>query len=153
MSFSIEKAKVENLDEILNLFKNTIKKACSKEYNEAQISAWISSIKNKERWKNKIEQQYFRVVKHQNTIVGFGSLEKNYIDFLYVHHNYLKKGIASLIYQSLKTESKKLGFTKLTTHSSKTAVPFFESKEFQILKENKIIRKGVEITNFEMSQN
>ena len=120
------------------------------DYNQAQISAWTSSIENKERWKNKIETQYFIVVKLNDKIVGFGSLEQNYIDFLYVNHNYLRKGLASLIFEDLKKGAENLGFTQLTTHSSKTALSFFKSKGFQIIKENKVVKKGVEITNFEM---
>ena len=152
MIFFVQKANLKDLNEILELFKNTIQISCAKDYHETQISVWISSIENKKRWIEKIKQQYFIVIKKQHKIVGFGSLEKDYIDFLYVHHNFLRQGIASLIYQSLKTESKRLGFTSLLTQASKTAVPFFESKGFKTLKENKIIRKGVEITNFEMTQ-
>ena len=88
MKLIFEKATIENLNEILNLFKNTIENSCFKEYNEAQIAVWVSSIEDKERWKSKIENQYFIVVKNQNKIVGFGSLEKNYIDLLYVHKDF-----------------------------------------------------------------
>ena len=143
---------VEDLDEVLSLFKNTIKSSCVKDYNIAQISAWTSLIEDKERWINKIKNQYFIVVKLQNTIVGFGSLDKNYIDLLYVHKRFLRKGVASLIYQTLKTKSEELGFTKLLTHSSKTAVPFFEVRGFKVTKENKVILKGIEIINFEMNK-
>ena len=152
MEFLIEKATTENIDEILDLFENSIKTACSKDYNQRQIIAWTSSRNDKERWKLKIANQYFIVVKHQNTIVGFGSLEDDYLDFLFVHPKYLRKGIASLLYNSLKNESENLGFTSLLTLASKTAVPFFKSKSFRIIKENKIVRKGVEIINFKMSQ-
>ena len=152
MNFSIEKATQENLEEILDLFENSIKKCCAKDYDESQILAWVSSIEDKNRWKTKIEQQYFIVIKTQNTIVGFGSLEKNYIDLLYVHRLFLIKGIASLIYQSLKVKSENSGFRSLLTHASKTAVPFFKSKGFRIIKENKVFKKEIEITNFEMTQ-
>ena len=148
----IEKANLENLDEILNLFKSTIEISCSKDYNKAQISAWTSSIENKERWILKIKSQYFIVVKLQNKIIGFGSLENNYLDFLFVDSSFLRKGIATLIYTNLKEQSEKLGFKSLTTYSSKTAFPFFKSKGFKVVKENTIIRNEVEITNFEMTQ-
>jgi putative acetyltransferase len=153
MNFTIHKSSLENIDEILELFKNTIKNSCSKDYNETQITTWISSTEDKERWKHKIRTQYFIVAKLHNKIVGFGSLEENYIDLLYVHEGFLNKGIASLIYQSLKTKSANLGFTSLSTHSSITAVPFFKSKKFEVIKENKVMIKGVEIINFEMTQN
>ena len=112
----------------------------------------MSSIENKDKWIKKIKTQYFIITKVQNKIVGFGSLEDNYIDLLYIHNDFLRKGIASFIYQTLKEESKKRGFTVLLTHASKTAISFFESKKFKIIKKNKVIRKGIEITNFEMTQ-
>ena len=48
MKLIFEKATIENLNEILDLFENTIKISATKEYNEAQIAVWISSIENKE---------------------------------------------------------------------------------------------------------
>lgn len=151
MEFLVEKAATENLDEILDLFENSIKTACTKDYHQRQIIAWTSARNDKERWMLKIANQYFIVAKHKNKIVGFGSLEKNYIDLLYVHHNYLRKGIASLLYNTLKDESENLEFTTLLTHASKTAVPFFKSKNFKIIKENKVIKKEIEIINFKMA--
>lgn len=152
MKLVFGKAKPENLEEILNLFENSIKNSCSKDYNQQQIIAWVSSIENKDKWIEKIKTHYFIIVKAQNKIVGFGSLQDNYIDLLYVHKDFLRKGIASFIYQNLKKESENRGFTVLLTHASKTAISFFESKKFKIIKENKVIRKGIEITNFEMTQ-
>lgn len=152
MHYLVEKASIKNLDEILSLFKNTIEKTCSKDYNESQISAWTSSINNIEKWRKRIDNQYFIVVKENNKIVGFGSLEKNYVDLLFVDFNYLRKGIASLIFEDLKSEASKNGFFKLTAFASKTALPFFKSKGFSIIRENKAMINEVEITNFEMSQ-
>jgi putative acetyltransferase len=150
MELEIEKAKIKDLDEILELFENTIKNSSAKDYNDAQISVWTSSIEDKEKWIHKIKNQYFIVVKTKNRIIGFGSLDKGYIDLLYVSSHFLRMGIASLVYQKLKIISEELGSKKLLTDASKTAVPFFESKGFTVIKENKIIRKGVEIINFEM---
>lgn len=100
----------------------------------------------------KIDNQYFILVKENNKILGFGSLEKNYLDLLYVDFKYLRKGIASLIFEDLKSEASKNGFLKLTAFASKTALPFFKSKGFSIIRENKAMINEVEITNFEMSQ-
>lgn len=152
MEFIVEKALIKNLDEILFLFKNTIEKTCSKDYNESQISAWISSINNLEKWERRINNQYFIIVKEANRIIGFGSIEEDYLDLLFVHPDYLRKGVASLILKKLTSEIRKKGVATLRTFASKTAVVFFKSKNFKIIRENKIIINNVEITNFEMSQ-
>ena len=56
------------------------------------------------------------------------------------------------MYEVLKKKSENLGFKNLSTHASKTALSFFKSKKFEIIKENNDIKKGVEISNFEMTQ-
>lgn len=152
MEFIIEKASIKNLDEILSLFKTTIEKTCSKDYNESQIHAWTSSINNPKKWIQRINNQYFIIVKEANKIVGFGSIEEDYLDLLFVHPDYLRKGIASLILKKLTSEIRKKGITTLRTFASKTAVGFFKSKHFKIIRENKIMINDVEIINFEMSQ-
>lgn len=152
MAYRIERATDKNLDVILNTFKNTIEKTCYKDYNKQQINAWTSSINNIEKWRKKIDNQYFILVKENNKTVGFGSLEKNYLDLLYVNFEHHRKGIASLIFDNLKSEASKNGFFKLTAFASKTALPFFKSKGFSIIRENKAMINEVEITNFEMSQ-
>jgi putative acetyltransferase len=152
MDLILEKATIKSLHEILDVFESSIKNLCSKDYNQAQISAWVSAIENEDRWKYKIINHYFVIVKQKNIIVGFGSLENSFIDLIYVHESFLRIGVASLIFKSLKNEAEKLGLKTLSTHASKTAVPFFESKKFKIIKENKIYRKGIEIINFEMTQ-
>lgn len=153
MDFKIQKAVIANIPAITQLFNNAIKKTAKKEYNQAQISAWASSSKNLEMWAHKITNNYFILIKKDTTLVGFGSLDKNYVDLLYVHHHYQRQGIASLIYTTLKTEATKLGFTNLQTHASKTALPFFKQKGFKIIKEHKVVREQVEIINFEMTEN
>ncbi len=152
MSFKIEKAQTKDLNEILLLFKNTIENSCKNDYSNKQIKAWTASINNTKKWIGKIEHQYFIIVKKEEQIVGFGSLENDYLDLLFVHHQYLRKGIASLIYNELKSFSIKNGLDKLTVHASKTALQFFLSKNFSVIKENKIIINDVEIINFEMTQ-
>ena len=152
MAYTIERANKKNLETILILFKNTIEKTCYKDYNNQQINAWISSIKNIEKWENRIDSQYFILAKENDKVVGFGSVEKNYLDLLFVHHEYLRKGVASLIYENLKIESTKKGFSKLTTFASKTALSFFINKGFSVIRKNKVMINEVEITNFEMSQ-
>ncbi len=124
-----------------------------KRFNNKQIEAWISSVKNKEKWKSILADQYFLIAEVEGKMVGYGSLEKgNYIDFLYIHKNFVRKGIANLIFEKLKAESLKLGFDKLTSDVSKTALPFFETKGFKVIKENKNIMNGVEIINYHISQ-
>ena len=153
MDIKARPAKPQDLDALQTLFAETIRSTCKNDYGDEQIDAWTSSVKNKERWKGVLRNQFFLVAELGGQIVGFGSLDKgNYLDFLYVHKAYLRRGIASLLFGELKKESERLGHHKLTANVSKTARPFFEAKGFRVLRENKNNINGVEIINYHMSQ-
>lgn len=153
MKIELRQANLEDLEEMQTLFVETINSTCKKDYSKEQINVWTSSVENKEKWISIIRNQYFLIAEINNKIVGYGSLENgNYLDFMYVHKDYLRQGIANLLFENLKKESTKLGFDKLTSDVSKTALPFFETKGFRIIKENKNIMKGVEIINYNMSE-
>ena len=153
MKIELRQANLNDLEEMQILFVDTIKSTCKNDYNKEQINVWTSSVKNMERWKSILSNQYFIIAEVENKIVGYGSLENgNYIDFMYVHKDYLRQGIANLLFKSLKKKSIKLGFDSLTSDVSITARPFFETKGFRIIKENKNVIKGVEIINYKMSE-
>jgi len=146
MKIELRQANLDDLEEMQTLFVETIKSTCINDYNKEQINVWTSSVKNKERWKSILNNQYFLIAEIDNKIVGYGSLENgNYLDFMYVHKDYLRQGIANLLFENLKNESIKLGFDRLTSDVSKTARPFFETKGFRIMKENKNVMKSLTI--------
>ena len=153
MDLKFRQANLNDLEEIQELFVETIKSSCQNDYNKQQINAWVNSVENKERWKSILANQYFLIAEIENKMVGYGSLENgNYLDLMYVHKDFLRKGIAKMIFEKLKDKSIELGFDKLTSDVSKTARPFFETKGFKVIRENKNIIKDVEIINYHMSQ-
>ncbi len=147
----IRHANINDLEEILKLFVDTINNTCKNEYTKEQIEVWTSSVQNKEKWKNKIRTQYFIVAELNTEIVGFGSLEnESYIDLIYVHKDHLRKGIANLILDSLKNKAQEYGNKNLTSDVSKTARPFFERNGFIVVKKNEFNLNGILISNYRM---
>jgi len=152
--FSIQNVIATDLNIILKLFQDTIQSICIKDYTKAQIAVWISSVEDEERWREAIEEQFFIVAEQSDKIIGFASLkDDNYIDFLYVHKDYQRKGIASLLFKTLQEEAKRQKQNTLWSHVSKTARPFFEGKEFEVIQENNKEVKGVELMNYWMRKN
>ena len=151
MNINIRLVTNKDLPVLQNLFINTIKTICSNDYTPDQIEAWTSSVKNTERWIFKMNNQFFIVAEHDDKIIGMGSLENyNYLDFMYVHHKYVKKGIASILYQNIEKEAIKHNETFLFSDVSKTAKPFFEKKGFVILHENRFKINNIDIMNYRM---
>ncbi len=148
---NIRTAVSQEVDALLALLIDTIKSTCKTDYSQEQIDAWIYSAKKEEHWNNFINHQFSLVAEINNEIVGFGSLENgNHIYFMYVHKDYLGLGVASSIYKQLEKESRKLGYSQISADVSKTAVPFFASKGFEMVKENQNIINEVTIINYRM---
>lgn len=152
--YTIRRATSEDLQNILALFYETVRYICIQDYNEVQIKAWTSSIKDEDRWLSKIASQYFIVLEKDNKIIGFSSLENNnYIDFLFVHKDHQNKGIANIMFQHLESIALANDTKKLEADVSITAKSFFLRKGFEIIKEQINIRENIEFINYKMIKN
>lgn len=147
------KAKISDLQEMQQLYVETIQSVCKNDYNPAQIEAWISGVKNKERWIEVIEIQFVLLAIIQDKIVGFGTLkDSNYIDFFYIHKDFQRQRIADKILTELESEAQKHNSKIITSDVSITAKPFFKKKGFIVKAEQKNIRLGVELINYKMEK-
>ena len=147
----IRPATVSDLDEILELFYNTITNICKADYGDEQIKVWTSSANNKQKWINRINTQYFLVAEISNKMVGFGSIDNgNFIDLLYVHKDCQKQGIAYQLLHELEKESDKQGKKLISSDVSITAKPFFEKQGYRAVNQQKNMIDGVEIVNYKM---
>ena len=82
-------------------------------------------------------------------IIGFGDIDDSgYLDRLYIHHDYQRQGVATLLCDNL--ESKVKPGVKVTTHASITAMPFFENRGYRVVKEQFVERKGISLKNYIM---
>ena len=72
-----------------------------------------------------------------------------FLDRLYVHKDYQKKGIASALCDRLEENCAAAYFT---THASMTARPFFEKRGYRVIREQQVERQGVALTNFVMEK-
>lgn len=150
---SIRLSKYSDLGEIQRMFVETISAICKDDYSKEQINVWTSSVENTQRWADKLTSQYFLIAELDNKIVGFASLENNsYLDFLYVHKDYQRQGIADRLYSEIEREAIKKKATIIHSDVSKTARPFFEKKGFVTTEAQTIKIQEVEIVNYKMTK-
>ena len=138
MKFLIRTAAPADLEAILMLFTQTIENSCSKDYTPDQIKVWTDSQYNRTSWAEKIRNQYFIVAEANQRIIGFASLEHDYLDFMYVHHEFMKKGIASQLLKTLENEAQKNKVLLIKSDVSITAKPFFDGRPGGIYKSVKL---------------
>ncbi len=143
--------RLNDLQEMQQLFVGTIESVCSSDYNHEQIRAWTSGIENEQRWREVLMHQFVLVALIRECIVGFGSLAKGgCIDMLYVHKNFQGKGIATAILKLLEDEALRLHYVKLFSDVSITAKGFFEKAGFKVVNEQLNLRQGIGLMNFKM---
>ena len=71
---------------------------------------------------------------------------KSYLDRLFVHADYQRKGIATAICNQLEQAVQ----GNIVTHASITARPFFKKRGYTVVKEQQVERQGIFLTNFIM---
>ncbi len=117
---------------IIDLAQYSIRNISSAHYSQEQIEAWSNRINRPKRIQEAIANQHFILAVNEEKLLGFASLlDGTYIDFLFVHPNYARTGIASEMYARLKKKANTLRQENMYTLSSVTAKPFFESKGFK----------------------
>ncbi|MBM6949077.1 GNAT family N-acetyltransferase [Mordavella massiliensis] len=96
--------------------------------------------------------QFFEFTQNlkRSRIVGFGDINQSgYLDRLYVHKYHQREGIASAICDKLEQQT---GKQTITTHASITARPFFEHRGYRVIRQQKVVRCGIELTNYVMEK-
>lgn len=147
----IKKFKSEDADEIIQLFKQTVRAINAKDYNAEQLNAWVS-FDNKELEKKLANPETFVAWKGQK-IVGFGGIRKTgEVDFIFVDKDHQKLGIASALYSEMVEQAREWGLKKLFADVSITARPFFEKKGFEMVKEQEVERQGRKLRNYLMEK-
>ena len=135
---------------LAQLFYDTVHTVNAKDYTREQLDAWATGEVNLEAWNESFQAHHTVVAELDGKIVGFGDMDEiGYLDRLYVHKDYQRRGVATAICNALEQNSNAAEFT---THASITARPFFEKRGYTVVREQQVERRGVLLTNFVMGK-
>ncbi|KTD03700.1 Acyl-CoA N-acyltransferase [Legionella geestiana] len=140
---------------LIKIYYNTIHTVNAKDYTEQQIEAWApwSSVQDYSGWQEKLEKIKPFVALINDKIVGFAEFEPNgHIDCFYVHHEYQGSGIGSALIHEIEKEAVNKSISRVYAEVSITAKMFFEAKGFQVVKQQTVMIRGVELINFVMEK-
>lgn len=135
------------------MFAISIEGLTAEAYSSEERRVWKSGAQNIDKWKMRLNTQYFILAELGDELVGMGSIEDHYIDVLYVHPSYSGKGIAFQLYQRLEKRGIDLQLEKLETDASYLARPFFERQGFKVIRKNSNAKGGEVLINFRMTKN
>ena len=135
-------------EQIAELFYQTVHTVNAKDYSQEQLCVWATGNVDLSVWNKSFLEHNTLVAIENSIIVGFGDLDSTgYLDRLYVHKDYQKQGISSALCDKLENV-----FTKITTHASITAKPFFLHRGYKVVKEQQVERNGIFLTNYVMEK-
>ncbi len=137
--------------ELTKLFYNTVHTVNAKDYTKEQLNVWATGKVDLEKWNQSLLEHYTLIAIESNRIVGFGDIDKTgYLDRLYIHKDYQRKGIAAALCDRLEQTN---NVTKIITHASITAKGFFEKRGYSVINQQQVKREGIILINYVMEKN
>lgn len=137
-----------DLKDIVKLFYNTVHKINIRDYSPEQVNAWATGIVDMDVWNRSLLQHHTFIATDGYALLGFGDIDHSgYLDRLYVHHGYQRRGIATALCHKLQSS---VDTDKITVHASITARPFFEKRGYETVKEQEVDRRGITLKNYVM---
>lgn len=145
----IREYRQSDCEELAALFYRTVHTVNAKDYTKEQLDVWATGQVDLEKWNRSLQEHFSVVAVDREVLVGFGDIDQTgYLDRLYVHADYQRKGIASAICDRLEHAVQ----GSIVTHASITARPFFEHRGYKVMKEQRVERQGIFLTNFVMKK-
>lgn len=140
-----------DLWQVTALFYDTVHTVNAADYSPEQLDAWADGAPDADRWNRSLLAHHSLVaVEGRDLIVGFGDIDgTGYLDRLYVHKDRQGLGIATALCDRLE---RAVDAPVITTHASITARPFFEGRGYRVLREQRVERHGVQMTNYVMEK-
>ncbi|WP_051615762.1 GNAT family N-acetyltransferase [Haploplasma modicum] len=134
------------IDEMYQLFRETILNVNSFDYNEEQINAWINNVELN-KWKDRFNKNYTVIALIDNKVLGFADIdETNYFDHLYVKYDFINLNIG----KRLADEIERKATGNITTNASITAKDFFTKRKYIVIKEQEVKISNVALVNYKM---
>lgn len=140
----------EDCAALAELFYETVHRVNRRDYTPEQLRAWATGSVDLAAWNASFLAHKTLAAVEGDTIVGFGDMALDgYLDRLYVHYAHQGEGIATAICDALEREIRQ---GKITTHASITAKPFFLGRGYRVVRQQTVVRQGVQLTNFVMEK-
>ena len=135
-------------EKVAELFYETVHTVNAEDYTAEQLFAWAKDERQLQTRKNDLIKQNTLIAEIDGNIVGYVSMtDAGYLDLLYIHKDFQRKGIATKLCDELER-----GFSVVVTHASVTAKPFFEKRGYSVMTGQTVERSGVKLKNYKMQK-
>ena len=148
---TIRKYKPGDCAAMVKLFYDTVHTINARDYTKEQLNVWAKENVDLEAWNRSFLNNNTLIAEINGEIVGFADMDNSgYLDRLYVHKDFHRRGIAAALLNELERCAKETGILSFETYASITARSFFEKQGYTVEAENRIIRDGITLVNYKM---
>ncbi|ACL72048.1 GNAT family N-acetyltransferase [Thioalkalivibrio sulfidiphilus] len=150
--WTIREFEEEDLDAVLRVFQDAVRKVAARDYIPEQVEAWAPDPPDQPSWCRRLARCAVFVYVVQGQVVGFIAMEANgHVDMLFVDPGHLRRGIGTALLDHARAWALERGVRRLTTDASITARPFFEHAGFRLVEHRIVPLRGMMFRNFHMS--
>lgn len=140
----------EDCPALARLFYDTVHTVNARDYTPEQLDAWADGNVDLAAWDASFLSHHSLVAEENGEVLGFADMDgAGYLDRLYVHKDYQGQGVATALCNALEAACPAKTFT---THASLTARPFFEGRDYRVLRRQTVVCRGVAMENFVMEK-
>ena len=147
----IRRYEAADLDAVMSVFLRSVRGVASRDYDAGQIAAWAQV--DRDVWSRRRLDRPTWVALIDGVIAGFIDLEgSGHIDMLFVDPACQRRGVASVLLDTVENAARVQRLAVLDTDASITARPFFEKHGFQIVRSQEVALRGQRLTSFRMEK-
>lgn len=136
------------------IYREAIRGPGLEHYSAEQVQVWSSFADEETSFREWIDNtQTLVAVVDDQASVGFTGLEANgRVASLFVHPDYMPRGIASDLFQAIISEAELAGQKRLTTNASELSRPVFERSGFALIEVETTHIKDVSFDRYVMER-
>jgi putative acetyltransferase len=149
----IRRYRPEDLEALAALFRDSVTGIACRDYSPEQIRAWAAAWEGLRQRGEFFSSLYTLTAWEGEQLAGYGCITRDgYLDHLYVHPDFQRRGVASALCGALEEYAFSAGAGCVTVHASITARPLFEKRGYRLLRERRVERRGVVLVNSAMEK-
>jgi putative acetyltransferase len=152
-AFSLKLRPFESADlpRVMEIYTASIRSLAAPYYSPEQIAAWAPDPPDAVRWAKRLAPLHTFVAEVDGVLAGFASCTLDgYLDFLFTHPAFVRRGVASALYLRVEATLRVAGISRVFTHASLAARPFFDRYGFQVDAEECVECRGAYLRRFAM---
>jgi putative acetyltransferase len=151
MAITIRRYRPDDAAALWGVYYSAIHHVATADYSLEQVCAWAPESIDESTWAERMCAISPFVAERDGRTVGYADVQPNgYIDHFFVASVATRQGVGSRLMEHIHSTAASAGLETLFSDVSITARPFFEHWGFEVERQQSVVVRGIELTNFRM---